>query len=153
WEALPGTILPAKPPYRQFSPARICFCSRLCPTRPWQHSKKPQSPAVCRSCTTAPLTHPKKAQEPGRLPRARIDQAVTRVLRAKARVGLHQNRFVDLESLPKLLARREFIRAADEIGNRGVTLLRETKRILPLDATRPLKLLLVNIAGDPDAQA
>jgi beta-N-acetylhexosaminidase len=93
----------------------------------------------------------KEAADSGRLPLARIDQAVTRVLRAKARVGLHQNRFVDLESLPKLLARGEFIRAADEIANRGVTLLRETQRILPLDATRPLKLLLVNIAGDPDA--
>src|SRR4029077_14229133 len=101
----------------------------------------------------AALAALKEAAESGRLPLARIDQAVTRVLRAKARVGLHQNRFVDLESLPKLLARGEFIRAADEIANRGVTQLRETQRILPLDATRPLKLLLVNIAGDPDAQA
>jgi len=100
----------------------------------------------------AALAALKEAAGSGRLPLARIDQAVTRVLRAKARVGLHQNRLVDLESLPKLLARREFSQAADEIANRGVTLLRETQRILPLDATRPLKLLLVSIAGDPDAQ-
>jgi beta-N-acetylhexosaminidase len=99
----------------------------------------------------AALAALKEAADSGRLPLARIDQAVTRVLRAKARVGLHQNRFVDLESLPKLLARSEFSQAADEIANRGVTLLRETQRIMPLDATRPLKLLLVNIAGDPDA--
>jgi beta-N-acetylhexosaminidase len=100
----------------------------------------------------AALAALKEAADSGRLPLARIDQAVTRVLRAKARVGLHQNRFVDLESLPKLLARRELSQAANEIANRGVTLLRETQRTLPLDATRPLKLLLVNIAGDPDAQ-
>jgi len=100
----------------------------------------------------AALAALKEAADSGRLPLARIDQAVTRVLRVKARVGLHQNRFVDLESLPKLLACSEFIRAADEIANRGVTLLRETQRILPLDATRSLKVLLVNIAGDPDSQ-
>lgn len=99
----------------------------------------------------AALAALKEAADSGRLPLARIDQAVTRVLRAKARVGLHQNRLVDLKSLPKLLARREFSHAADEIANRGVTLLRETQCILPLDATRPLKLLLVNIAGDPDS--
>lgn len=99
----------------------------------------------------AALAALKEAADSGRLPLVRIDQAVTHVLRVKARVGLHQNRFVDLESLPKLLARGEFSRAADEIANGGVTLLRETQRILPLDATRPQKLLLINIAGDPDA--
>ena len=100
----------------------------------------------------AALAALKEAAESRRLPIARINQSVTRVLRAKARVGLHQNRLVDVESLPKLLACREFGQAADEIANRGVALLRETQRILPLDAARPLKLLLVNVAGDPDAQ-
>jgi len=100
----------------------------------------------------AALAALKEAAESGRLPLARINEAVTRILRAKARVGLNQNKFVHLESLPRLLARAEFGRSADEIANRGVTLLRETQRILPLDATRPLKVLLLNIAGDPDAQ-
>ena len=91
-----------------------------------------------------------EAAKSGRLPLERINQAVTRVLRAKARVGLHRNRFVDLDSLPGLLARPEFSRSADEIADRGITLLRHTQRLLPLDAARPLKLLLVSIAGDPD---
>jgi len=73
------------------------------------------------------------------------------VLRAKARVGLHRERFVDVEALPKFLGRAEFSRSADEIAARGVTLLRYNQPILPLDAVRPLKLLLVSIAGDPDA--
>lgn len=86
----------------------------------------------------------------GRLPIERIDQSVERVLRAKARVGLHRNRFVDLEALPRLLARAEFERSARDIASRGVTLLRDKARILPLDAARPLKLLVLSIAGDPD---
>ena len=100
----------------------------------------------------AALAALKDATRSGRLPLERIDQAVTRVLRAKARVGLHRNRFVDLDSLPHLLARAEFGRSADEIAGRGVTLLRHAQSILPLDATRPLKLLLLSIAGDPDVQ-
>jgi beta-N-acetylhexosaminidase len=100
----------------------------------------------------AALAALKEAINSGRLPLARIDQSVTRVLRAKARVGLHRSRFVDLDFLPALLARAEFARSADEIADGGVTLLRHTQRILPLDATRPLKLLLLSIAGDPDIQ-
>ena len=92
-----------------------------------------------------------EAARSGRLPLGRVNQAVTRVLRAKVRVGLHRNRFVDLDSLPNSLARAEFARSADEIADRGLTLLRHPQPILPLDATRPLKLALVNIAGDPDA--
>jgi CubicO group peptidase (beta-lactamase class C family) len=92
-----------------------------------------------------------EAAKSGRLSLERINQAATHVLRAKARVGLHRNRFVDIKSLPKLLARAEFVRSAEEIADRGVTLLRHAQPILPLDAARPLKLLLLSIAGDPDA--
>ena len=99
----------------------------------------------------AALAALREAARSGRLPMGRIDEAVARVLRAKARVGLHRNRFVDVEALPRLLARAEFERAAEEIASRGITLLRDTRKILPLDATRPLKLLLVSIAGDPDS--
>lgn len=99
----------------------------------------------------AALAALKEAAKSGRLPLHRIDEAVTRVLRAKARVAVHRNRFVDVASLPNSLARAEFGRAADEIADRGVTLLRCSDRILPLDSARPLKLLLLSIAGDPDS--
>ena len=98
----------------------------------------------------AALAALRDAAKSGRLPMERIDQSVARVLRAKARVGLHQKRFIDVEALPRLLARAEFERAADEIASRGVTALRDVRHILPLDAARPLKLLVVSIAGDPD---
>jgi CubicO group peptidase (beta-lactamase class C family) len=100
----------------------------------------------------AALTALKEAVESRRLSLERIDRSVARVLRAKARVGLHRNRFVDLDSLPRSLARIEFSRAANDIAARGVALLRHAHQILPLDAARPLKLLLLSIAGDPDIQ-
>jgi beta-N-acetylhexosaminidase len=98
----------------------------------------------------AALAALEEAAKSGRLPMERIDDAARHVLRAKARVGLHRNQFVDLDSLPKLLARAEFDRAAAGIADRGVTLLRDARHILPLDAAQPLRVLLANIAGDAD---
>ena len=95
----------------------------------------------------AALAALRDAAKSGRLPIERIDQSVARVLRAKARVGLHRNRFIDLEALPRLLARAEFERAADEIASRGVTALRDMQRILPLDAARPAEAVALEYRG------
>ena len=87
----------------------------------------------------------------GRLPILRIDDAVTRVLRAKARLDLHKRTtLVNLDALPKTFGGLKFQRAAMDIADRGVTLLRDTPQLLPLDATRPCRALLVAISADPD---
>jgi beta-N-acetylhexosaminidase len=92
-----------------------------------------------------------EAVESGRLPIARVDTSVKRILRAKAKLGLHKNRAIQPSSLEKDFAKPEFAVASQSIADRGVTLLRENQSILLLDATRPLRVLLVAIAGDPDA--
>ena len=84
-----------------------------------------------------------------RLPAARIDEAVLRILRAKARLGLHRSKGIDLEALGTSFARPEYAHAAQQIANRGVTLLRDQAKLLPLDAAKPLRVLLVALAGDP----
>ncbi len=43
-----------------------------------------------------------------------------------------------------------FPQRARAIADRGATLLRDNNNLLPLDATHPLRILLVAIAGDPD---
>src|ERR1700693_5676836 len=87
----------------------------------------------------------------GRIPMSRLDEAVTRVLRAKAKLGLDKSKLVDLDALPRNFDRPEFARAALEIADRGVTLLRDDQHILPLDATKPMRVLLVAASGDNDA--
>jgi beta-glucosidase-like glycosyl hydrolase/CubicO group peptidase (beta-lactamase class C family) len=86
----------------------------------------------------------------GRIPMSRLDQAVTRVLRAKAKLGLNKSKLVDLDALARNFDRPEFDRAALDIADRGVTLLRDDQHMLPLDATRPTRVLLVAISGDND---
>lgn len=87
----------------------------------------------------------------GRIPMSRINEAVMRVLRAKAKLGLNKSKLVDLEALARTFDRPEFERAALDIADRGVTLLRDDQHILPLDATKPMRALLVAVSGDNDA--
>ena len=87
----------------------------------------------------------------GRIPMSRINEAVMRVLRAKAKLGLNKSKLVDLEALARNFDRPEFERAALDIADRGVTLLRDDQHILPLDATKPMRALLVAVSGDNDA--
>ena len=99
----------------------------------------------------AALAALKDAAISGRLPMARVDEAVTRVLRAKARLGLHKEKLVDLNALSAKFGRPKFPRQAQDIADRGVTLLRDAARLLPLDATRSTRALLLVVSGDPDA--
>jgi len=92
-----------------------------------------------------------EAAKSGRLPAARIDESVRRILRAKERLGLAKNRFVDVDALNAKFGKPEFEAAAQDIADRGVTLLRNDAHALPLDATKPLRLLVVALSGDPDA--
>ncbi|MBZ5699418.1 MAG: serine hydrolase [Acidobacteriia bacterium] len=87
----------------------------------------------------------------GRIPMSRINEAVMRVLRAKAKLGLNKSKLVDLDALARNFDRPEFERAALDIAGRGVTLLRDDQHILPLDATKPMRALLVAVSGDNDA--
>jgi len=86
----------------------------------------------------------------GRLSERRIDASVRRILAAKARLGLNRNRFVDVARLNEQFARPEYDEQAQSIADRGVTLLRDSPRLLPLDSTRPLRVLLVALSADPD---
>ncbi len=92
----------------------------------------------------------RRAVEQGRLSQARIDESVRRILTAKARLGLHRQREVNVDALNEIFGRPEFRTRAQEIADRGVTLLRNRLGLLPLDATQPLRVLLVAVAGDPD---
>jgi beta-N-acetylhexosaminidase len=86
----------------------------------------------------------------GRIPMPRLDEAVTRVLRAKAKLGLNKSKLVDLDALAGKFDRPEFERAALDIADRGITLLRDDQHILPLDSTKPSRVLLVAVSGDVD---
>src|SRR6266851_969189 len=90
------------------------------------------------------------AVKSGRISKARLDASVRRILQAKARLGLHANRLVDVNALNQKFASVAWQKEAQEISDRGVTLLRDTPHRLPLDATKPSRALLLAFYADPE---
>lgn len=75
------------------------------------------------------------AVKSGRITTKRIDESVTRILTAKARVGLAAGAQVDVNLIPKLVNTPESNAAAQKIADRSVTLVRNQNEILPLRNT------------------
>lgn len=98
----------------------------------------------------AALAGLENAVKSGRISKARIDASVRRILEAKARVGLDKKRLVDLARLNERFGSPAYEAEAQRIADRGVTLLRNSAQVVPLDATRPLRVLLVSLSADPD---
>jgi len=84
------------------------------------------------------------AVQQGRLPRQRINESALRVLTAKVRLGLMKKRLVDLESIADVMASPEAAARAQQIADRGVTLLRNEGNILPLAPDSKPCLILIN---------
>ncbi|HKF52509.1 MAG TPA: glycoside hydrolase family 3 N-terminal domain-containing protein, partial [Candidatus Acidoferrales bacterium] len=92
----------------------------------------------------------KEAVDSGELPIAKVNEAVRRILRAKAQLNLENSRLVDLNRLNTVFGSPKFKNEAQAIASRGITLIRDNQNILPLDAAKPQRVLLVIISGDPD---
>jgi beta-glucosidase-like glycosyl hydrolase/CubicO group peptidase (beta-lactamase class C family) len=91
-----------------------------------------------------------EAVKSGRISRERLDTAVRRILEAKARIGLDQKRLVDVAAINTRFGSVTSQKVAQDISDRGVTLLRDTAHILPLDGTKPARALLVALYSDPE---
>jgi beta-N-acetylhexosaminidase len=99
----------------------------------------------------AALAGLERALNSGRISMKRIDESVRRILQAKARLGLDKHRLVDIPRLNEKFGRPDFEAQGQAIADRGVTLLRDSQHLLPLDATRPQRVLLISLSADPDA--
>jgi len=90
------------------------------------------------------------AVKSGRISKERLDESVRRILQAKARLGLNTSRLVDVNALNHKFGTAPWQKEAQEISDRGVTLLRDTPHRLPLDGTKPLRALLLAFYADPE---
>jgi len=90
------------------------------------------------------------AVKSGRISSERLDASVRRILEAKARLGLDKDRLVDLAALNTKFAAVKWQSEAQDISDRGITLLRDTPKRLPLDGTKPSRALLLAFYADPE---
>lgn len=85
--------------------------------------------------------------EGGELPAERLEEAARRVLEYKARLGLHLGHATpSLADLPGRFAPATEAARAEEVAASAVTLLRDRRDLLPLDARRWQSVLVVGIS-------
>jgi beta-N-acetylhexosaminidase len=85
-----------------------------------------------------------------RISRERLDGSVRRILQAKARLGLNKTRLVDVNGLNAKFGSLAWQSEAQQISDRGITLLRDTPKRLPLDSTKGSRALLLAFYADPE---
>jgi beta-N-acetylhexosaminidase len=73
-----------------------------------------------------------QAVQNGEIPTAQLDAAVLKILKAKASLGLHKARLVDLQALDKLVGKPENVALGQRVSDDAVTLVRENGKLLPL---------------------
>jgi beta-N-acetylhexosaminidase len=68
----------------------------------------------------------------GEVSKPRLNQSVLKILRAKASLGLHKARQVDLERIPEQIGSPEHLAFGQQVADSAVTLVRDNGTVLPL---------------------
>lgn len=105
--------------------------------------------------TDAAISGLRDAVRSGQLTLARIDRSVIRILRAKARLGLHRQRLIDLDQVDQTINAPRFNDLARQIAERSITLVRDEQRSLGAFRARsaPRSILNLTLIDDVDRAA
>jgi beta-N-acetylhexosaminidase len=87
----------------------------------------------------------KAAVERGDIPMARIDASVRRILRAKARLGLHVQKMVPLDLVPRSVGGRANALVAQQASQRSITLLKDARSQVPLKLAPGSSVLYLSV--------
>lgn len=85
------------------------------------------------------------AVESGEIPMAQVNRSVERILKMKAKLGLHRARTTDLGAIAEHYGGRANERTAMEIAGRGITLLKDDRNQVPLNLPRDANVLYVSV--------
>jgi beta-N-acetylhexosaminidase len=89
-----------------------------------------------------------EAAKSGRLPVARIEDSVRRILAVKASLGLHRSKLVDVASLPEKLGMKTYLGDARKAFERAATLVKNEGDSLPI-APPGRKIAVLSLSSDP----
>ncbi len=81
----------------------------------------------------------------GDVAETRLDESVSRILAAKAKIGLHRSPGINLGTLPLIVGTRAHREVAQEISERSVTLLRDESDSVPLQVNRSASVLYLSV--------
>ena len=80
-----------------------------------------------------------KAVRSGEITQARLDASVLKLLQAKAALGLHRSRLVNLHAVTTLVGKPENLALGQQIADEAVTLVRDNGKLLPLKPSGTVK--------------
>ena len=89
----------------------------------------------------------------GSLAESRIAASAERILRAKARLGLHVHKLVSLDELTQKVGGRANVAMAQTIGERAVTLLKDERNAVPLRLPSDAAVLYLSVLDYPGGWA
>jgi beta-glucosidase-like glycosyl hydrolase len=90
-----------------------------------------------------------EAVRAGKIPEARVHASAERILRAKARAGLHRTRGVNLESVASLVGTRANQAVANAVSERSITLIKDERNDVPLKVGREAAILYLSVLDYP----
>ncbi len=89
------------------------------------------------------------AVKAGEIPAARVDASVVRILRAKARLGLHRAKLVNLDTIPNVVGTRANLAVAQQASERSITLIKDERNDVPLQLPRDAQVLYLSVLDYP----
>ncbi len=75
----------------------------------------------------------------GEITQARLDTSVLKLLQAKAALGLHRSRLVNLDALTTVIGTPDNLALGQRVADEAVTLVRDNGKLLPLKQTGTVK--------------
>jgi beta-N-acetylhexosaminidase len=89
-----------------------------------------------------------QAVRDGEISGGRIDLSVKRILEAKARLGLHKQKLVDLELLDMRIAPKTHLRQAEITFEKSMTLVKNEDDVVPL-SKKNQSIAVLSLSSDP----
>jgi len=89
----------------------------------------------------------------GRYTEARLDSSVRRVLATKRKLGLAQNKLVDLSALRFLVGDSSNLQIARRVAEKSITLVKDSLRQIPLAVDTNARVLSITVARRADLPA
>ncbi len=91
----------------------------------------------------------KAAVESGEIDRGQVDRSVERILRVKARLGLHKSRVVDVNAVEAKIGGRAHEAVNAEICERAITLIKDERNQVPLKVGKGANILYLSVLDYP----
>jgi len=92
-----------------------------------------------------------RAVKRGEIPEAQVNMSVEKILIAKSRLGLRQQRTVPIENIGKAVSTPENRMLAQNMADGSITLVKDERHLLPINPVSPPDIFSLVLASDSDS--